>query len=79
MSLQPASFKLQLRKDEATLLLLAFDSGIIHLDTFNTTSVAIFGMKPNEERHKKMMDGLFKFQKELTSQLYEKKSDIFVK
>ncbi len=73
MSLQPASFKLSLRKEEAALLLLAFDSGIIHLDTFNTTSVAILGMKPNEDRHKKMMEGLFKLQKELTSQLYGKK------
>ncbi len=73
MSLQPASFKLQLRKDEATLMLLAFDCGIIHLDTYNTTSIAVLGMKTDPKRHKEMMDALFKLQKELTKQLFEKK------
>lgn len=79
MSLTPASFKLQLRKEEATLLLLAFDCGIIHLDTYNTTSIAVLGMKGDLQRHKDVMEGLFKLQKELTKQLYEKKSDILVK
>ncbi len=78
MSLKPANKKLQLTEDESTLLLMAFEMGCIHIDTFNLSATAVFGMKGNPERHKRMMEDLGKLQKQLLKQLYEKKSDIVV-
>ena len=72
----PANIKIQLRKEEATLLMLAFDAGVLHLDCFNSTATSIMGMKSNPERHKEMMEKLLKLQGELINQLYKEKSPI---
>ncbi len=73
MSLEPANIHLQLRKSEIALMLMAFDAGVISLDSFNATAVTVLGMKADPVRHKDMMDALMKLQKELTRQVYEKK------
>lgn len=74
MSLEPANVHLQLRKSEATILLMAFDAGLVSLNAYQMTSELVFGHKQNNDQHKKLMDNLFKLQQELMKQIFKEKT-----
>lgn len=76
MSKEPASVHLQLTKSEATLLLLAFESGALQLNTFNVMAKDIMGVKTDDARQKELMDKIFSLQKELVKQIYKEKANV---
>lgn len=74
--IKPANVHLQLRKEEASLLILAFKSGLVNLGAFQATMEQAFGDNKNREKHNDIMTKLFKLEDELLRQiLKETKED----
>ena len=69
-TLTPPEFKINLRKTEATILMMVFDAGLINLNNYTMTSELVFGMKKQDENHKKLMEELFKLQSYLHKTIY---------
>ncbi len=76
--MEPANVHIQLRKTEAALLMMLVDSGLLQLSNYQGVSEVVFGLTANAERHKELMEKLFKLQAELGNQIYHKKPSIIV-
>lgn len=70
--IKPANCKIQLSQEEAHLMLMAFDSGLINLHSFQSTMSSVFYKTENEKKHTELMSKLIKLREELGRQILKK-------
>ena len=72
--IKPANVHIQLREEEATLILALIESGLINLSAFEATQVAVFFNK-TPEGAKEFLNKCIKVREEFTRQLMKHEED----
>jgi hypothetical protein len=78
-TLKPANVHIQLRMEEANLIIMAMDSGAINLAAFQNTLNNVFYETKNNDKHLELMEKLNKVRKVVLDAMIksqEKKSSI---